>query len=248
MANYVAEKNAGNARYWTATLYPENMIDGWENEVDDLLGGIAYAYCIHDKDHLAEWKPGKTTPGLEKETYRKHHVHFILAFTNTTTVNHARNLFMRLAKPGCQPIAQNGKVEAVVFIRYAYEYLIHNTESSRKQKKYQYDPAERHTGNGFDIGIYEQISLADKHKMLEELTDIVVHKYKFTNFVDLTSYVYENMDGAYRELLISYASYLEKLTKGNYQKAQLSTPVDIDAMKHDITMDILQRLGYGEEE
>ena len=38
-----------NARYWTAILYPEHLIEGWQNKIQDMLE-VAYCYCIHDKD------------------------------------------------------------------------------------------------------------------------------------------------------------------------------------------------------
>ena len=56
-------------RYFLAVLYPENMREGWKDEIGDLLG-YPYAYCIHDKD--------KTKEGEQ----RKVHVHMILAFSS----------------------------------------------------------------------------------------------------------------------------------------------------------------------
>ena len=37
-----------------------------------------------------------------------------------------------------------------------YNYLIHDTDSCRKQGKYLYKVEDRICGNGFDIGLYEQ--------------------------------------------------------------------------------------------
>ena len=67
-------------RYFLAVLYPENMRKEWQDEIGDLLG-YPYAYCIHDKD--------KTKDGDERKT----HVHMIVAFPNTTTMQHAMTIF-----------------------------------------------------------------------------------------------------------------------------------------------------------
>lgn len=237
--NFMAEKNASNARYWTAVLYPENMVDDWETLIGDIVQ-IPYAYCIHDKDHLGEWQPGKTTPAHEKEEHRKVHVHIILAFPNTTTKKHAHETFMLLAAEGKQPISCGGRVEAVVNIRNKYEYLIHNTETARKkQKKYQYDPSERITGNNFDIGAYEQISLADKDKMAKELCNIIRDK-GFSNFMDFYDYVDTNLGFEYFEIIKSYSGLFERLTKGNYQKIDLNNRVE--DMAYDMARNMIRNM------
>ena len=41
------------ARYYWAVLYPENMRDSWQDDIDLLLQ-VPYAYCIHDKDYLSD--------------------------------------------------------------------------------------------------------------------------------------------------------------------------------------------------
>lgn len=34
------------ARYWWAVLYQENMVDGWRDNIEELLQ-LPYAYCDH---------------------------------------------------------------------------------------------------------------------------------------------------------------------------------------------------------
>lgn len=46
-----------------------------------------------------------------------------------------------------------------------------------------YDPSERITGNGFDIGNYEQISTAEKQHMLKELTWFIMSEGYETTLV-----------------------------------------------------------------
>ena len=110
------------ARYWSAVTYPENMIDDWQVVCGDILQ-YPYCYCIHDKDHLSK-----------SEEQRKVHVHWIICFPNTTTYNHALNIFKKLSKDGFDCV---NKVEDINGIRNVYEYLIHNTETAKKQEKYQ---------------------------------------------------------------------------------------------------------------
>ena len=123
------------AKYWLAVLYPENMRPDWKNEIGDLLG-YPYAYCIHDKD--------KTKDGEARKT----HVHMILALSNTTTENHAMNIFSKLNADGKRAL---NAIKPAVNIAHAYAYLIHDTETSRKVGKHLYAKSERITGNNFDI-------------------------------------------------------------------------------------------------
>ena len=36
-------------RYWWGILYPENMIENWKDEIEDVLQ-LPFCYCVHDKD------------------------------------------------------------------------------------------------------------------------------------------------------------------------------------------------------
>ena len=73
----------GNAKYWWAVLYQENMRPDWEYKISELFQ-IPYAYCKHTKDTDT------------KSEHRKDHVHIIIAFPNTTTYNHALGVFSKL--------------------------------------------------------------------------------------------------------------------------------------------------------
>lgn len=192
------------ARYWSGVLYPENMIDDWEKEIGDIVQ-VPYAYCIHDADLTG------------KEEDRKVHVHLILVFPNTTTYNHALNVFKLLSKPGF--IAIN-TCQAVVSIRGSYDYLIHDTDTARKQNKKQYDSALRITGNNFDIGSYEQLGIAERNDLCNQLCDIIISE-KFTNFTDFYEFCMLNLfeeNSNYFEIIKSYSGLFERLTKGNFQK------------------------------
>lgn len=193
---------ASNARFWTAVLYPENMLEDWETDIGDIVQ-LPYAYCKHDTDTDTQ------------SVHRKDHVHIILAFPNTTTFNHAKSVFDLLSAPG--KVALN-TIQRCINIRASYNYLIHDTETCRKKSKYLYDSSCRITGNNFDIGAYEQLDLNIKNEMLKELCDMIIRE-GFINFGDFYMYVVSTLeDFNYFDLLKTYSGLLERLTKSNYQK------------------------------
>lgn len=188
------------ARYWTAVGYVENMRGDWRDVIGQLLQ-YPFVYCIHDKD----------TQGDGDD--RKVHVHIVVAYGNTTTYKSALALFRKLNKEGCEAF---NTCEPVANIRYIYDYLIHDTEDSRKKGKYLYDRSERIAGNNFDIGAFEQLSVADKERMAEELEDFVI-EHNITNYRSLYLSVKNNFDKEYKKILRTYSSHFERLLKGNYQ-------------------------------
>lgn len=189
------------ARFWTGVLYPENMIDNWQDELENKLQ-IPYAYCIHDKDID------------ENGEERKVHAHIDLVFPNTTTYNHAFSILDALSKPGFHCL---NKIERIINIRYAYDYLIHDTEKCKKQGKHLYSKSERIVGNNFDIGAYEQLSITDKNKMTKELCDVIINNC-CTNFADFYVYVINNFDDSYFEILRTYSGLFERIIKGVYHR------------------------------
>lgn len=202
---------AEKSKYWVGVLYPENMVANWQEEIGDILE-LPFAYCIHDKD----------MDDVDDE--RKVHVHLIIAFPNTTTYNHAFGVFNKLSEQGRSAL---NKIEQIINIRQKYEYLIHNTDTCKKKGKFLYPTKERIIGNNFDIGAYEQISAAEKCAMLKELCNVIVQE-KFTNFIDFYMHVISNFDENYFEVLKGYSGFLERLTKGNYQKVQVQAQMSRD--------------------
>ena len=189
------------ARYWAAVAYPENMRSDWQQVIGEVLQ-LPYAYCIHDKD----------VDGDADD--RKVHVHILVAWNNNTTYKSALETFRLLNAPGKEAFNTCCKVQN---IRYYYNYLIHDTEDSRKKHKHAYAPEERIVGNNFDIGCYEQISLADKRQMRRELSQIIIEK-GFINYMDFYTCVVTNFTDDYEEVCVNFSGHFERLTKGNYQK------------------------------
>ncbi len=201
-------KEAVKAKYWQAVMYPENMIDDWQDHIEELIQKPV-AYCIHDTDVTR--KEGEN---------RKIHVHIIIAYGNNTTQKAALRLFKKLEKEGSCAIPNN-HIEVCNDIRKCYDYLIHDTPDCKRKKKHLYDPKERKCLNGFDIGQYEQISEKDKNDMAMELCNLIIDQM-FTNFSDFYMYVISNYDIKYFEVIKGYSGLFERITKGNYQKIKAS--------------------------
>lgn len=189
------------SKYWVAVGYPENMVSDWQEVIADKLQRPG-EYCIHNKDAVSD--------GSE----RKEHVHIILVFPSPTTYKHALSCYNELSKEGCKAF---NTCERVIGIKHMHDYLIHDTETCRKQGKYQYSPADRKSFNNFDIGAYEQLSASEKEDMAKELCDCIMQE-NFTNFADFYMYVVSNFDKSYFEIIKTYSGLFERLTKGNYQK------------------------------
>lgn len=199
----MAEKN----RYWVAVLYPEDMIDNWQNSIGDIVQ-LPFCYCIHDKDHLAVFEE-------ELPEERKKHLHLILAFPNTTTYKHALSVFQRLYRSEC--VVHTCK--AVLNIRHMYEYLIHNTEESKRKQKFQYSPDERVSGNHFDIGGFEQLSQDEKNRLAYDICNLIVDN-GFTNFTQFYVFVLSSYDPATFEVIKTHSGLFDRLCKGNYLARQ----------------------------
>lgn len=192
------------ARFWASVLYPENMIDDWEIKIGDILQ-IPYCYIIHDIDKDS------------KSEHRKDHVHLLLVFPNTTTKKHALSVANLLS---IENKTASSTIQAVVGIRNMYDYFIHDTTSSRKAGKELYDPSLRISGNGFDIGSYEQLGIAEKNDICKELCNLI-RENRYTNFADFFEFVMDNYeDTNYFEIVKTYSGLFERYTKANYQKWQ----------------------------
>lgn len=197
------------AKIWLGITYPENMADGWQDNVSDILQGIPYAYCIHDAD-----------PGSEDGDERKEHVHWILYLKDilegTTTRKHATNILDMLSAPGRHCAIP---CEACVNIEHAWNYLIHDTESAQKAGKKLYPKEARITGNTFDIDRYKVLSTEQKHKMLQELCDFV-HERKIMDLDTLYGHVQVDFPENYFEIFLGNNSLLDRLCRGVYNKRE----------------------------
>ena len=104
-----------DARYWTGVIYPEHLIDDWE-ELAPTLIQIPFCYIVHDKDNLKDFEEDLKiftdmnnddikneinkfdSEFISKAYKRKVHIHFILAFNNTTTYKNALSVINTIMK------------------------------------------------------------------------------------------------------------------------------------------------------
>ena len=189
-------KNVIKARYWTFVLYPESMIDNWEDQVEYLLQ-YPFSYCIHDKDIDSA------------SDQRKTHVHFLIAFTNTTTYSNCLKIAQKL-QPSCN------YVETVMNVRYMYNYLIHDTDDCRKKHKYLYDPSDRILCNNFDIGNFEQLSKTEKKEYFSKFRSMIIND-RISNYIDFEIAV-DSLPEDYSEFIKDNSAYFERLCRGNWYK------------------------------
>lgn len=183
------------SRYWQVVLYPENMIDNWEDELIKL--GLPIAYCLHTDS-----------------TSEKPHIHMIGAWENNTTYKSAFEFFERLNKENQKAF---NKIEKCFNIENAYNYLIHDTDDCRKKGKYQYKKEDRKCINNFDIHFYAQKSVEQEEEQINEICDVIITEV-YTNFIDLYMHIKSNYDKDYLTTLRKHSGFFERLTKGNYHK------------------------------
>lgn len=194
------------AGIWLAVTYPENMVPDWQESAEELLQGIPFAYCIHDKD----------TSGHDGN--RKVHVHWMLDLRSvtrgTTTRKRALETINILSLPDrkCCP-----GVEACLNAAYAYEYLIHNTAKAQKDGKFQYSKEERVTSSTFDIELLVKLSEEKKLEMCKELCDYAVEhgiKDGATFYIHLN----EHFPKEYFQVYKANNAMIDRLCRGNYNR------------------------------
>lgn len=193
----------GKNRQWCGVLFTENMRQGWRDDIDNLVQ-LPYAYCVHDKGLQ-----------LEDGSHRKEHVHLILVWPAPTTYKHAIEVFDQLSADGKRCFAA---LQPVYNARHMYDYLIHDTEDCRKKGKYQFLPEERIIGNLYDIGVYAQVSMAEKNDMFDKLTDLIlVHSIEnYADFVSLARLEFSEEQDLARDVIRGYSGYFDRLIKGVY--------------------------------
>lgn len=202
------------ASVWLGITYPENMIDGWEQQAEEVLQGLPFAYCIHDKDkkgHVSKDNP---------EGDRKVHVHWMLegrlATGGSMTRKRAVEIFNLFSKPGtkCCP-----GVEACINPAYAFEYLRHNTEKAQSDGKHLYSVDEVKESAAFDITRLVKISEERKQEMFVELCDLIVDR----NMQDMRQFYLEvrkNWDEEYMLVYKAQNGQFDRLCRGNFNAAE----------------------------
>lgn len=193
---------------WLGITYPENMVEDWRETCSDLLQGVPYAYCVHDKD----------SSGHDGD--RKEHVHWILNFKDVksgpTTRKHATDVLNLLSKPGlkCAP-----SCEACLNIEHSWKYLIHDTETARKAGKHLYSPSDRVTGNTFDIERYKVLSEETKLWMSQKICDYIL-TFQVKDMAELYASIVRDFDESYYQIFKANNALYDRLCRGMYNATQ----------------------------
>ncbi len=201
-----------SSRNWEVILYPSNMLDNWEDIIDELLP-YAMCYAIHDKDPHIDKKTGEVNNGV--------HVHCMIHYNNTTT----QNWIIKLFNTSLSKLNKNGSIdkpccstaEPIGNMQFAYDYLIHNTVKAKKQGKYLYPESARVCLNNFDIHFLADEDEQEKMLKIDILSEEIVNR-KITNYVDFYNLVKNSYDITYVRLQKQNNSYFNTLIKGNYNK------------------------------
>lgn len=194
--------NIGKTAYWLAITYLDRMRPDWAEIAEEEIG-VPCAYCVHSVDLDAKGED------------RKPHVHWVIAFGQTTTGSHIRNMMRNLSREGEDCTVP---VKACTNIRGSYDYLIHDTEKAQRDGKHLYDRSERVELNGFDIGLFEQLSEDDKARMCQELCDFVIER-RIKNMADAYLQIFEVFgDTSYFKVYKSNNALIDRLCRGNYLK------------------------------
>lgn len=218
----------GISRYWVGVGWIENLREDWQEVIGEVLQ-LPYCYIVHDQD-------------LDKAgQLRKPHMHLIVAWPNTTTAKNALNVFRGLdrldlgeladqsdpdddqleissdQKKPHKPTAFN-KVQVIYGMRFMYNYLIHDTDRCKSEGKHLYQPEERITGNGFDVGFLEQLSVDEKNECIREMVDYIKDE-KLVNYLELyESMMKKDRATVYLEVLKSNVAFFKAILTGNWQR------------------------------
>lgn len=185
------------SRYWTFIVYPESAPDDWE----DILAGLTYCYCLHDKD-------------VDKDgELKKAHIHVILVFDGPTTYNVVKELTDRLNGPIPQPVRS---------LRGMIRYLIH----ADNKNKYHYDRDDI-VSVGMDQEIEQAFTLkkTDEDKKNDRVAtgDKLVHiisSEQLINWDQLIVFLQIENDKDLRDFVYNHAYLVQCLLLDSYHKLE----------------------------
>lgn len=209
-------------RYAEVIFYPQNMVDNWQEIIDDVLQ-VPFCYAIHDKDRE------------EDGSLKLLHGHLLLCWNNTVALDHFVKWVNRLSDPNkfydrtfidvdsgeentisC-PVKAASTAQPIINWERAYNYLIHDTESAKRDGKFLYPQSIRISGNNFDISRLKHIDEAVKLDLLIEISDYI-DTHNIMDFITLKRNFLDKMGRDYIALASSKSGYLDRLMAGNYKK------------------------------
>lgn len=165
----VVKVSESKSRNWTAVLYPDSMITGWQDRIYRLIQ-VPFEYIIHDKDEV-EIEEDKFQP-------RKCHVHIIVHYGAPTTYKNIYNLLL-IALSGLGKRCLN-KIEPVRNLLYLHKYLTHSTPDAIKEGKYRYQEEDIVNGNNWDLGAFVELEENDRLLLYRTIRNFCIERKLFT--------------------------------------------------------------------
>ena len=165
-------------KYWGALSWHDSEPADIEDRAR--ASGIECCCNLHDKDFNALATPILYTdvelqPGEAKKTHR----HWIFAFPNTTTENHATAVIQAITN-GNPPIGLSN-------VKGAYAYLTHKHDPD----KYQYDTADIQYFNGFVPENYISLGAGEEDAAFYAI-ECIIKTFGLEEYCDLIDHLTEN--------------------------------------------------------
>lgn len=195
------------SKYWGALSWK----DSEPKEILDLAKkcGVECCCILHDKDFNELASPVDYSGEiLEQGQQKKDHRHWIFAFPNTTTFNHAKDIILSITN-GTIPIALSN-------IKGAYAYLIHKHDP----EKYQYNKADILHFNGFSPENYFSMGAGEEDEATIAIENII-DRMGFDEYFTLVRYLRENNSDLARFITrhtIHFNAYLRSIHEAKRQE------------------------------
>lgn len=196
------------SRQWELILYPENMVDNWQDLIAELFQ-VPICWIIHDQDNFK----------LEvDEKQRKIHVHLWILWNNTTTLSNVINIANKLSKPNCKCCSTGSAVHCP---EMAFKYMTHSDPQSIKKGKHRYSDDELHCDNNFDIGSIVEVSTSDKINIMNDLSDLI-KEYRIMDIAQLHSFIVSEFGERSDFMIVFFSSYnyFDKICAGVFKQEE----------------------------
>lgn len=176
------------SRYWSFIVYPESVIENWEEELIQM--GCCFAVSpLHDKDINAT--------GEEK----KAHYHVLIQFDGPTTYN---NVNENICNKIGATIPKN-----VLSLRGYYRYLCHLDNP----EKYQYDVKDIKEYGGFHLELTTTEITNIKAIIIED-----IKKHNIKEYNDLCDYYKDMGDMDFFEIVSNHTYFFDRYVSSKRYK------------------------------
>lgn len=152
-------------RNWAFVLYPDSAPADWLDRLQR-TGLQCEISPLHDKDINPD------------NTLKKAHYHIIVCYSGPTSYNVVKALTDSLNQPIPQPLEQ---------VKGYHRYLTHKDNP----EKYQYDPRDIKTINGFNIIDYSDFTRSEILECKKEIFALI-RSQKFVEYYDLINFLQDN--------------------------------------------------------